>query len=104
MHAVWRATLSTTAGINPVEKNGTLVHLQIPKTIGNVIPANTLSEKWTVTSSLHHQDKLLLQGRSPVNTPVGRWTIGIMVGSEPMYILDKPLYIIFNPWLRGKGL
>lgn len=64
-------------------------------------------EAWGVRKIGSNAEDLSVEVRSPVDSPVGIWQLNIettTLGSKKppnTYHLDKDIYLLFNPWLKG---
>ncbi|KAM7313821.1 hemocyte protein-glutamine gamma-glutamyltransferase-like [Ixodes scapularis] len=86
-------------GKNPTTEDGTLVFLDAPKVVEENSDTHKNPNEWSISINFHHKDMMLLKMRSPAQTPVGRWTLGLKTGDEDVHVVDRHIYIIFNAWL-----
>lgn len=66
-------------------------------------------EAWDVRVIASKAKNLSIKVRSPVNSPVGVWRLtiettipGSSYRSSNTYNVDKDIYLLFNPWLKGR--
>lgn len=66
-------------------------------------------EAWGVRLISADGNDLSLEVRSPVDSPVGIWSLNvettILDSREPptTYKYEKDIYLLFNPWVKGKS-
>jgi len=65
-------------------------------------------EAWGIRMIGIHGKDLSIEVRSPIDSPVGIWQLNVesnTLGRKKApntYNYDKDIYLLFNPWLKGK--
>lgn len=65
-------------------------------------------EAWGVRMIGSHGTDLSVEVRSPIDSPVGVWQLNVETNTlgrkkaPYSYSYDKDIYLLFNPWMKGK--
>lgn len=94
--------ISVSFGKNANELRGT----KAVRTISNENNDKDYSEDWSVRLISTQAENVTVELSSPSDSPVGVWKLEIDTvlkrnGERKTYRLDKDIYLLFNPWVKG---
>lgn len=87
--------------MKPNVYDGSFVVLQVPNQLETEETSGTSG--WSILLKLQEHNMLLLHVSSPPTTAVGEWTMGIQLDNDEPGTVNQRIYILYNPWNKGKA-